>query len=470
MRKIKVAVRIVPLLCLFALLALPLTASAHEDVVFASVRIYDGIDPADQSQIAHNTAEGFLPILRESEGFVGYYLMPADDKLAAISLFESPEQAAASNEAARDFVAENLAPLLPNPPTAHEGAVGLHVRGDMMRGAPNSLYASLRVYADFDMAHFDEANELAKNELVPDLLAIDGFFAQYTIPASGSALVAISIYDSPAAAAQANDSAVAFSREHISQWSPNDPTGFSGDLAVAALADTEDGDNLIASETFASVRVYEGIDLADQAEIAQHTVAGFLPIISQADGFIAYFFLPAEDMLATVSIFETAEQADASNVAAADFVAENIAPLLPNAPTITAGPLGVWFIAALDDMEGGSLYASLRVYSNYGRSNNEEELIALVADEFVPIQQEMAGFFGYITMTDDVDTLVAMSIYDSEANALAANDAAADFVIENQNLAELLTADPVRINGQLHIAALADVNMGANLIDMMDEA
>ncbi|MCY4465411.1 MAG: hypothetical protein OXE46_07735 [Chloroflexi bacterium] len=255
----------------------------------------------------------------------------------------------------------------------------------------------------------------------------------------------------------------------------------------------------IDASAFVSVRVYEGIDPADQAEIVQHTVEGFVPIISQADGFIAYFVLPAEDMLAAVNIFESAEQADASNATAADFVAENIAPLLPNAPTITAGSLDVWYIAALDDMmmddddmahddddddgahdddEHGddhdmddmhespdALYGALRVYSNYDRSNHEE-MVALVADEFVSIQQEMAGFFGYMLMTDGANMLAAMSLYDSEENALAANDAAADFVVEY--LAELLPEDPVHINGQLGIAALADIDMGANLVGMMD--
>ena len=73
-------------------------AAPADSKVFASVRVYDGVDAADQSEIARVTAAGFLPIMRESDGFVGYYLLPAGDQLAAISLFDSPEQAAASNE------------------------------------------------------------------------------------------------------------------------------------------------------------------------------------------------------------------------------------------------------------------------------------------------------------------------------------------------------------------------------------
>ncbi len=470
MHKVKNVARSLLLLCLLALLALPLTANADDDVVFASVRLYDGIEPADQSEIARRTAAGFLPIMRGSEGFVGYFMMPADDKLAAISLFDSPEQAAASNEAARDFVVENLAPLLPNPPTVHEGTVELQLRGDMMQVMPGSLYASLRVYADFDMAHFDEANELAKSEFVPDLLAIDGFFGQYTVATTGSAVVAISIYDSPAAAAQANDSAVAFSREHLAPWSAGDPTGFSGNLAVAALADTQDGANLIASEVFASIRVYEGINPADQAEILQRTNAGFLPIMRGSAGFVGYYLMPAGDTLAAVSLFESPEQAAAATEAARDFVAENLAMLLPNPPTVVEGALDVFFLVDETEMPAesmSSLYASLRVYSNYDMSDHEST-VALVVDEFLPLQQTMQGFFGYMTMTDGAGRLAAMSIYDSEESALDANDVAAVFVAGR--LAELLPDDPARINGQLGIAALAAIDMGANLIDMMGEA
>ncbi|MCY3575612.1 MAG: hypothetical protein OXG92_11645 [Chloroflexi bacterium] len=458
---------ILMLSALLAVLALPLVAGADEAPIFASVRIYDGIDPATQSQIAQVTAEGFLPIMRASDGFVGYFLMPAEDMLAAVSLFETPEQAAASRAAARDFVAENLSPLLPNPPTAHEGLVGLHVRGDMTPGALSSLHASLRVYDDYDLAHFDEAIELANSLLVPDLLAIDGFFAQYTLAAGEDNLVAISIYDSPTAAAQANESAIAFSREYVSQWSPHDPTGFSSDLAVAALADIQEGSNLVAREVFSSIRVYAGIDPADHPEIQRVTAEGFLPIMRASDGFVGYYLLPDGDMLAAVSLFETAEQAAAATEGASEFVAENLAALLPNPPIIFEGTLDIsYLMRAKDRLSQGmsSLYASLRLYHNYDLTNRAAE-VNLVARILLPQQQAAGGLFSYLTMHDGIDRLVALSVYESEANALASNTLAADFVAEY--LAESVPEDPVRVNGQLGIVALAELGMGENLVSMM---
>jgi len=93
------------------------------DSVFVSIRLYDGIAPADQTEITRFSAEEFLPIIRADDGFIAYFVLPMEDRLAAINLFTSEELAAASNEKARDFVAENMAPLLPNPPQIVSGLV-----------------------------------------------------------------------------------------------------------------------------------------------------------------------------------------------------------------------------------------------------------------------------------------------------------------------------------------------------------
>ena len=437
---------------------------------FVSIRVYDGINPADQDEILRLVDPGFLTIMRASDGFVGYYLLPAGDTLAAVTVFDSAEQASASNAAARDYVAEYMAPLLPNPPTIYEGPLGLHVRAatedldaEAMEQGFDPFYASVRIYADFDLAHFDDANALAWRYLVPKFLEIDGFFAQYTIHDNDSHVVAVSIYRSEEAAAAANQEAVAFSREHLTQWSPEPPSGFNATVGVASLAEMRMGKNLIANdpddEVYASIRVYDGIDPADQDEIVRLT-AEILPIIRENDGFVGYYLLPAGDMLAGISLFETAEQASASNEAAREFVAENLAPLLPNPPLIVEGALDVTYV--VDEMMGdGSLYAALRIYDNYDLSDREQAVV-LVETGFLPIQQEADGLFSYFSMDDGVDRVVALSVYDTEENALAANALAADFVAEN--MSQWIREDPTRINGRLGVTAFADIQMGENLI------
>ena len=65
---------------------------------------------------------------------------------------------------------------------------------------------------------------------------------------------------------------------------------------------------------------------------------GFLPIISKLDGFVAYYWIDAGDnVMVSTSVFESQAGAEASTAAAKDYVAENLAELLPNPPQITAG-------------------------------------------------------------------------------------------------------------------------------------
>ena len=218
---------------------------------FASVRVYDGIDPADQAEIVRLTAEGFLPIIRESDGFVGYYFLPAEDMLATISLFDAPEQASASNEAAREFVAKYLAPLLPNAPIIYEGSLSLNYVAALRRSEEfagvEALYASIRFYEGFDLRHFHEANDLAISHLLPALQELGGLFAQYAFNDGEDTVVGISVFESEAAALAANDAGKAFTIEYLAAWAPNPPTGVSGKLAIAAQAEINMGENLVSA-------------------------------------------------------------------------------------------------------------------------------------------------------------------------------------------------------------------------------
>ena len=69
-------------------------------------------------------AEGFLPIISEIDGFVAYYFVDAGDGvMVSTGVFEDQAGAEASTERAADWVAENLAELLPNPPQVTEGEI-----------------------------------------------------------------------------------------------------------------------------------------------------------------------------------------------------------------------------------------------------------------------------------------------------------------------------------------------------------
>src|ERR687886_2474348 len=87
---------------------------------------------------------------------------------------------------------------------------------------------------------------------------------------------------------------------------------------------------------YVAVRRYEGV--TDSKKVAQLVIEGFLPIISEMPGFVAYYSVDAGDgVMVSTSIFEHKEAEEQSNWRAGDFVAQHLAPLLPNPPQITAG-------------------------------------------------------------------------------------------------------------------------------------
>lgn len=87
---------------------------------------------------------------------------------------------------------------------------------------------------------------------------------------------------------------------------------------------------------YATVRRYEGV--TDPSEAARRVNEGFVPLISQVPGFLAYYWVDAGgSVMVSTSIFENQAGAEESNRRAADWNRQNTATLLPNPPQITAG-------------------------------------------------------------------------------------------------------------------------------------
>ena len=92
---------------------------------------------------------------------------------------------------------------------------------------------------------------------------------------------------------------------------------------------------------YASIRRYKTSPGA-AAEIAQRVNQGFVPIISQAPGFVAYYVVDAgNDLVASVSLFQNQAGSEESNRMAAGWIKENIASLFSGPPEITAGAVTV---------------------------------------------------------------------------------------------------------------------------------
>jgi hypothetical protein len=92
---------------------------------------------------------------------------------------------------------------------------------------------------------------------------------------------------------------------------------------------------------YVAVRRYEGV--TDPQKAAQVSQEGFVPIISEMPGFVAYYWVDAGDgVMVSTSVFEHKAAEEESTFVAGEFVAEHLAPLLPNPPQVTAGEVGVY--------------------------------------------------------------------------------------------------------------------------------
>jgi hypothetical protein len=79
---------------------------------------------------------GFIPILRHVPGFLEYFLVETDERVASISVFADRAGAQESPRRAADWVQQNLAGFVTGPPTVTTGSVWLRVDGGAMAGTP----------------------------------------------------------------------------------------------------------------------------------------------------------------------------------------------------------------------------------------------------------------------------------------------------------------------------------------------
>jgi hypothetical protein len=87
---------------------------------------------------------------------------------------------------------------------------------------------------------------------------------------------------------------------------------------------------------YITIRRYEGV--SDPSEVVRHVNEGFLPIISEVQGFVAYYFIDAgEGVLVSTSIFEHKAGAEESTWRAGEYIGEHLASNFSNPPQVTEG-------------------------------------------------------------------------------------------------------------------------------------
>jgi hypothetical protein len=85
------------------------------------------VDPGSVEEITRGAEEGFIPSIKAASGFLAYYVVDAGDGVVAtVSVFETREGAEDSIRMAADWIRQNMASLLPNPPEITAGEVASH--------------------------------------------------------------------------------------------------------------------------------------------------------------------------------------------------------------------------------------------------------------------------------------------------------------------------------------------------------
>ena len=96
--------------------------------MFATIRRYDGVDQNRSAEMTRRVNETLVPKLEKLSGFVGYWLIEADNGVfSSLSLFETPEQSKESTKIVATWLRdEKLNTIVPNEPKITSGKVVAH--------------------------------------------------------------------------------------------------------------------------------------------------------------------------------------------------------------------------------------------------------------------------------------------------------------------------------------------------------
>ena len=94
---------------------------------------------AGAEEVARRVGEGLVPVLRNLPGFRAYYAFVGEDhRPVSVSIVASRADAVLTNRRVRDWVAANMADLIPDPPEVIMGEmlIDAATSGDEAEGGP----------------------------------------------------------------------------------------------------------------------------------------------------------------------------------------------------------------------------------------------------------------------------------------------------------------------------------------------
>jgi quinol monooxygenase YgiN len=93
--------------------------------MFAAIRYYQA-DPPSIDEVVRRVHQDFVPLIRDMQGFVSYFILVPSEReedIVSVSVFEDQQSAEESNSKAAEWVAQNLDELLRPSPEFASGQV-----------------------------------------------------------------------------------------------------------------------------------------------------------------------------------------------------------------------------------------------------------------------------------------------------------------------------------------------------------
>ena len=95
--------------------------------MYVAIRQYGLLTREPIEQVLRGIREGFIPIIKNTRGFVAYYVLDSGNgTITSINIFEHRAGAERSNKLAEDWVGGNLSSALPTSPEVIVGKVFAH--------------------------------------------------------------------------------------------------------------------------------------------------------------------------------------------------------------------------------------------------------------------------------------------------------------------------------------------------------
>lgn len=210
------------------------------------------------------------------------------------------------------------------------------------------MFVSVRRYEGIDPADFGTINKIIHDRFLPVLRDSPGFVLYALGNCEPDVVLVLNVFQSEAEMLGSNEQAAHFVGESLAQFMPDRPQISAGTAYALALpgSEVELDPNDEEQPLFFSFRRYTGFNALDTPMITRLVVQDLIPVFVESPGFRLYVTLNAMDrVLGSLTIFTTREAMHASTENAADFVAAELAPLLPQAPVVTEGRLGVFWQA-----------------------------------------------------------------------------------------------------------------------------